>query len=78
MQNGNSRKNVKNGLTAGFKMNRNRLIGFPNLWGYVRDLYQLPGIGETTDFEAIKAEKHMEMQESWSDESRSRHQRNIG
>lgn len=37
-----------------FKTNRNRLIDFPNLWGYARDLYQTPGFGDTTDFEAIK------------------------
>lgn len=37
-----------------FKANRNRLIDFPNLWAYARDLYQTPGFGDTTDFEAIK------------------------
>lgn len=37
-----------------FKTNRNRLIDFPNLWNYARDLYQTPGFGNTTDFEAIK------------------------
>ncbi|MDQ6986591.1 MAG: hypothetical protein Q9M25_02160 [Mariprofundaceae bacterium] len=26
----------------------------PNLWGYLRDLYQQPGFGEITDFEHIK------------------------
>ncbi|MCP8971295.1 glutathione S-transferase family protein [Ectobacillus ponti] len=39
---------------AAFMTNRNRLIDFPNLWGYVRDLYETPGFGDTTDFEAIK------------------------
>lgn len=37
-----------------FKTNRTRLIDFPNLWGYARELYRLPGWGSTTDFEAIK------------------------
>lgn len=37
-----------------FKTNRNRIVDFPNLWGYARDLYQTPGFGDTTDFEAIK------------------------
>ena len=37
-----------------FKTNRNRIVYFPNLWGYARDLYQTPGFGDTTDFEAIK------------------------
>lgn len=39
---------------GGFKANRQRLVDFPNLWAYARDLYQTPGFGETTDFEAIK------------------------
>jgi putative glutathione S-transferase len=26
----------------------------PNLWGYLRDLYQTYGFGDTTDFIAIK------------------------
>ncbi len=37
-----------------FRTNRHRLIDFPHLWGYARDLYQTPGFGDTTDFEAIK------------------------
>ncbi len=37
-----------------FKCNRNRISDMPNLWGYLRDLYQQPGFGETTDFEHIK------------------------
>ena len=39
---------------SAFKTNRNRIVDFPNLWGYLRDLYQTPGFGDTTDFEAIK------------------------
>jgi putative glutathione S-transferase len=37
-----------------FRVNRNRLIDFPNLWNYAKDLYQTPGFGDTTDFDAIK------------------------
>lgn len=37
-----------------FRANKQRLIDYSNLWGYARDLYQTPGFGETTDFEAIK------------------------
>lgn len=37
-----------------FKVNRNRIIDFPNIWNYAKDLYQTPGFGDTTDFEAIK------------------------
>jgi putative glutathione S-transferase len=42
-----------------FKTNRNRLIDFPNLWNYAKDLYQTPGFGDTTDFDAIKRGYHL-------------------
>lgn len=44
---------------SAFKANRNRIVDFPNLWGYLRDLYQTPGFGDTTDFEAIKRHYHL-------------------
>ena len=37
-----------------FKCNRQKLVEFPALWAYARDLYQTPGIGETLDFPQIK------------------------
>lgn len=37
-----------------FRTNRNRIIDFPNLWNYAKDLYQTPGFGDTTDFVSIK------------------------
>ncbi len=37
-----------------FKCNRRRLIDYPNLWPYTRDLYQVPGVAETVDFDHIK------------------------
>ena len=37
-----------------FKCNRQRLVDFPNLWGYVRDLYAQPGAGETVELDEIK------------------------
>jgi glutathionyl-hydroquinone reductase len=37
-----------------FKCNRNKLIEFPALWGYARDLFQTPGFGDTIDFVQIK------------------------
>lgn len=37
-----------------FKCNRNRIADMPNLAGYLRDLYQQPGIAETVDFDHIK------------------------
>ncbi len=37
-----------------FKCNLRRLVDYPNLWAYARDLYQRPGFGETTNFDHIK------------------------
>jgi len=37
-----------------FKCNRNRICDMPNLWGYLRDLYQQQGIAETVNMEHIK------------------------
>lgn len=37
-----------------FKTNRNKLIEMPNLWAYARDLFALPGFGDTVDFAQIK------------------------
>jgi glutathionyl-hydroquinone reductase len=42
----------------GFNTNRNLIREFDHLWGYVRDLYQTPGFGDTTDFDAIKRHYH--------------------
>ena len=41
-----------------FKCNRNRIVDFPNLFGYVRDLYQHPGIRNTVDFWQIRQHYH--------------------
>jgi len=38
-----------------FKCNRQRLEAYPNLSGYLRDLYQTPGVAETVSVEQIKA-----------------------
>lgn len=37
-----------------FKCNRQRLIDYPNLWAYTRELFQVPGIAETVNFRHIK------------------------
>lgn len=37
-----------------FKCNLRRIVDFPNLNGYLRDLYQQPGIAETVSFDHIK------------------------
>lgn len=38
-----------------FKCNRHRIVDYPNLWGYLRDLYQVPGIADTVSIDNIKA-----------------------
>ncbi|HZY97472.1 MAG TPA: glutathione S-transferase family protein [Candidatus Cybelea sp.] len=37
-----------------FKCNLRRIVDYPNLYGYLRDLYQIDGIAETVDFDHIK------------------------
>jgi putative glutathione S-transferase len=37
-----------------FKCNLKRLVDYPNLWPYARELYQRPGIAGTVDFDHIK------------------------
>ncbi len=41
-----------------FKCNRRRLIDYPNLWGYARELYQWPGVAETIHFDHIVRHYH--------------------
>ena len=38
-----------------FKCNRRRIVDFDNLWPYVRDLYQVPGVAETVHMDHIKS-----------------------
>ena len=38
-----------------FKCNRKRLVEYPNLWAYTRDLYQWPGVAATVRLDHIKA-----------------------
>jgi putative glutathione S-transferase len=38
-----------------FKVNRRRVVDYPNLWGFVRDVYGLPGVAETVNLDHIKA-----------------------
>ena len=37
-----------------FKCNLRRIVDYPNLQGYLQDLYQLPGIAENVNFDHIK------------------------
>lgn len=42
-----------------FKCNKRRIVDYPNLWPYVRDLYQVPGVAETVHMDHIKAHYYM-------------------
>jgi glutathionyl-hydroquinone reductase len=37
-----------------FKCNERRIVDHVNLWPYLRELYQVPGVAETVDFDHIK------------------------
>ena len=37
-----------------FKCNVRRIVDYPNLWGYVRDLYQTPGVAGTVNVDYYK------------------------
>jgi putative glutathione S-transferase len=51
-----------------FKCNLRRLVDYPYLWGYARDLFQRPGFGDTTDFGQIK--RHYYQSQDWINPSR--------
>jgi putative glutathione S-transferase len=38
-----------------FKCSVRKLAEYPNLWPYLRDLYQWPGVSETVSFDEIRA-----------------------
>jgi putative glutathione S-transferase len=38
-----------------FKCNVRRIVDYPNLWGYTRELYQWPKVAATVDFRHIKS-----------------------
>ena len=42
-----------------FKCNVRRIVDYPNLQGYLMDLYQQPGIAETVNFDHIKRHYYM-------------------
>lgn len=37
-----------------FKCSRRRLVDYPNLWGYTRDLYQRLGVAQTTNLDHVR------------------------
>jgi len=41
-----------------FKCNRRRLVDYPRLWAYTRDLYQWPGVAETVHMDHIVRHYH--------------------
>ena len=41
-----------------FKCNRKRIVDYPNLWAYTRELYQWPGIAETVNMDHIVRHYH--------------------
>ncbi|MFW2541172.1 glutathione S-transferase family protein [Primorskyibacter sp. 2E107] len=41
-----------------FKCNRNRIVDFPNISGYLRELYQWPGVAGTVNFAHISRHYH--------------------
>jgi glutathionyl-hydroquinone reductase len=46
-----------------YKCNLHRLVDYPYLWAYARDLFQRPGFGSTTDFVQIK--RHYYQAQGW-------------
>jgi putative glutathione S-transferase len=42
-----------------FKCNLRRIVDYPNLWGYARDLFQQPGFGDSVNFDHIKRHYYM-------------------
>ncbi|MGF1472167.1 MAG: glutathione S-transferase family protein [Rubrobacteraceae bacterium] len=42
-----------------FKCNLRRISDYRNLWGYLRELYQYPGVAETVDFDHIRQHYYM-------------------
>ncbi|MEL6388457.1 MAG: glutathione S-transferase C-terminal domain-containing protein [Pseudomonadota bacterium] len=37
-----------------FRCTRKRLVEYPHLWRFTRQIFQMPGIGETVDFDEIR------------------------
>ncbi|MFV1997499.1 MAG: glutathione S-transferase family protein [Acidiferrobacterales bacterium] len=42
-----------------FKCNLKRIVDYPNLWNYLKDLYQVPGVSETVNMDHIKNHYYM-------------------
>jgi glutathionyl-hydroquinone reductase len=44
-----------------FKCNLRRIVDYPNLWNYVRELYRMSGIADTVNLDHIKRHYYMSM-----------------
>ena len=42
-----------------FKCNARKITEYPALWGWLRDVYQVPGVASTVDFDHIKRHYHL-------------------
>ena len=40
--------------SGAFKCNIRRLMDYPNLWAYTREIYQMPGVADTVDLDVYK------------------------
>ena len=43
---------------SAFKCNLKRVIDYPNLWAYAREIYQMPGVAETVKFDIYNKGYH--------------------
>ena len=41
-----------------FKCNKKRIVDYPNIWGYTRELFQMPGVADTVNFGHIVRHYH--------------------
>lgn len=41
-----------------FKCNKKRIIDYPNIWAYTRELFQMPGVADTVNFDHIVRHYH--------------------
>ena len=46
------------GYHSAFRCNHARIIDYPNLWGYAREIYQMHGVAETVDFDIYRHGYH--------------------
>ena len=43
---------------SAFKCNLRRLVDYPNLWAYARDIFQMPDVAQTVDFDIYRRGYH--------------------